>query len=794
MMGIFVLVLLSMILSTGFCQVPAGSIRLSGYNHNLYEGRVELFYNGSWGTICSRFFSEFEARVVCRQLGIRNEVDVAKSVAVMDGRYGQGVDIAIIDDIRCLGNELSVLQCQLAFCINVPCTHSTDVGVICHPPSTVTYRPPTTIPWFTPVRGTVAPVTPVQTIQPQTPPIIITGKYTYNYGICANAGRLVRLVQDTSVVCCDSGVVQIFINNQWVGVCDDFWERVDAQVICRYLCYEPSQSLAGSENFNIDYILEPMMVTNMTCTGSEASPFNCRYSVRQNSCGRNEMAMVSCGQLQVTNIIQPPDLICKDNMIIANFTSSWAGFVAHSAVSIVQQSGSVCAVNHQDYGSHITFGIPFDQCGTRRTYNRTHIIYENAILYVPSPTGLITRVKTYIIYVKCEMDRTYYVEKTYIPTNVNISVAAPGNYTVIMAFFIDNFITQITQYPVKIPVGNWLNVQISLITYEINLLLIVTTCYATPSSNRFDPIKYELFTDKCIIDETVCFFPISAYIFGFRFQTFKFIQYSEVHIHCEAYVCPIEDRSPECDRSCHQQGHVQQGQIGKRKRRSANRKLMYITSKAILMYDPVGDEDAIHNIDIDPTRTVYTSNFSTISPVTTTPSKIADSVLVASGDASKGGNKDRGGSKHRGTTAMPIHTNTTKGVHEKITTKAVIEGDVNQEKEEHIDESHAANTNEEVEQNADHKAAEPTVQANLLHDSVDKVAEERLGTATASVKELTEKELDEILKSTKSWSESVDISRKPEQPVFQKLVGSSASRLHLPKAVVVFIIAAFLLL
>jgi hypothetical protein len=143
---------------------------------------------------------------------------------------------------------------------------------------------------------------------------------------------------------------------------------------------------------------------------------------------------------------------------------------------------------------------------------------------------------------------------------------------------------------------------------------------------------------------------------------------------------------------------------------------------------------------------------------------------------------------------MPIHTNTTKGVHEKITTKAVIEGDVNQEKEEHIDESHAANTNEEVEQNADHDtAAEPTVQANLLHDSVDKVAEEKLGTATASVKELTEKELDEILKSTKSWSEYVGISRKPEQPVFQKLVGSSASRLHLPKAVVVFILAAFIL-
>ena len=47
-----------------------GSIRLIPYNsYSETIGRVEVCVDGTWGSICHRFFTDNDAQVVCRQLG-----------------------------------------------------------------------------------------------------------------------------------------------------------------------------------------------------------------------------------------------------------------------------------------------------------------------------------------------------------------------------------------------------------------------------------------------------------------------------------------------------------------------------------------------------------------------------------------------------------------------------------------------------------------------------------------------------------------------------------------------------
>ena len=33
------------------------------------EGRVEVYCNGQWGTICDNGFNSIDARIICKQLG-----------------------------------------------------------------------------------------------------------------------------------------------------------------------------------------------------------------------------------------------------------------------------------------------------------------------------------------------------------------------------------------------------------------------------------------------------------------------------------------------------------------------------------------------------------------------------------------------------------------------------------------------------------------------------------------------------------------------------------------------------
>ncbi|XP_073693822.1 scavenger receptor cysteine-rich type 1 protein M130-like [Garra rufa] len=131
-------------------------LRLSG-GEGRCSGRLEVYHNAVWGSVCDDQWDISDAQVVCRQLG-------CGAALRADGNsvFGAGEGVVWLNRVECRGNEIHLWDCPLSLNNHNDCSHKEHAGLTCADlPDLVFTTPNPTTSVSPPVHSTS--VTPLQT-------------------------------------------------------------------------------------------------------------------------------------------------------------------------------------------------------------------------------------------------------------------------------------------------------------------------------------------------------------------------------------------------------------------------------------------------------------------------------------------------------------------------------------------------------------------------------------------------------------------------------------------------------
>ncbi|XP_041372563.1 deleted in malignant brain tumors 1 protein-like [Gigantopelta aegis] len=254
-----------------------------------HEGRVEIFHNGQWGSICDDGFNDKEAWVVCRNLGLPSY----GARAYHGARFGRSTGSIWLDEVTCIGDEHRLDQCSSIPWGKHDCSHSEDVSVQCPLP--------------------------------------------------------IRLVNGSGIR--TQGRVEIEINGTWGTVCDDQFDYKDAGVICvmmgfsRYGARAVDNAVFGNGS-------GPILFDDLACGGNESFITGCPGTpVGQHNCQHSEDAGVMCQTIGVRLVNGATKYEGRVEILHDNRWSSVCFDGFHQKEAVVCRSLSLPSQNAQVYGS-----------------------------------------------------------------------------------------------------------------------------------------------------------------------------------------------------------------------------------------------------------------------------------------------------------------------------------------------------------------------------------------------------------------------------------------------------------
>ncbi|KAE8587952.1 hypothetical protein XENTR_v10022221 [Xenopus tropicalis] len=257
------------------CAGAPEGLRLVG-GENECEGRVEVKFQGVWGTVTSSNWDVDAASVVCRQLGCTpSPTEIVKAVS-----FGPGTGKIWFNVINCLGKEKSLWNCKIEM-HGIPWfDHIKDLGVICrgslafnHPPEAYKY-PPKKNEIFGLDNADYRNYYGVLELEYDLDPVAVSEISLDPVSIFNDKLEELKLVGGASR--CE-GRVMVRFYGEWGSMCDYRWDMKKASVVCRQLgCNNsPGQHKAASFGPGSGKV----WLSHVKCTGDEFTLSECKRNL-----------------------------------------------------------------------------------------------------------------------------------------------------------------------------------------------------------------------------------------------------------------------------------------------------------------------------------------------------------------------------------------------------------------------------------------------------------------------------------------------------------------------------------
>ncbi|CAH1962569.1 unnamed protein product [Acanthoscelides obtectus] len=255
------------------------SVKLAGAKEEN-QGRIEVSAFGKTGYICDDQFGLQEANIVCKELGFDMGAIDFKGQSYFARDVKENNTLYMMDDLKCFGNETTLLDCMFAGWGIHDCQDQEIVGVVCKTPQEKCGKGY----WKCATTNECVPLTFMcDDLNDCSDDSDEDSQY-------CEAPTEIRLVNGSSV---NEGRLELSHYGIWGTVCDDDFNEDAAKFVCKRLGYKGASTVKKEGYFGSGS--GPIWLDQVSCSGDELDLKQCTtWEWGEHNCDHNEDVGVVC--------------------------------------------------------------------------------------------------------------------------------------------------------------------------------------------------------------------------------------------------------------------------------------------------------------------------------------------------------------------------------------------------------------------------------------------------------------------------------------------------------------------